>query len=77
MGVKTTAKVDNDQLVVDGFRLFYYGNAATGIDGLASDEPSAEIEGYYNLNGMRMAQPGHGVTIVRYADGTTRKLLSR
>ena len=77
VGVKTTAKVDNDQLVVDGFRLFYYGNAATGIDGLASDEPSAEIEGYYNLNGMRMAQPGHGVTIVRYADGTTRKLLSR
>ena len=46
-------------------------------DGLASDGDSKEIEGYYNLNGMRIDRPGRGVTIVRYADGTTSKILTR
>lgn len=77
VGVKVSAKTESDQLVVDGFKLFYYGNAATGIDGLASDGDSKEIEGYYNLNGMRIDRPGRGVAIVRYADGTTSKILTR
>ena len=74
LGIKVTQKVDNDLLVIDGFKLFYYGNPTTGIEGLTTDTPTAEIEGYYNLNGMRMAQPGRGITIVRYKDGRSVKM---
>ncbi|MBR3091533.1 MAG: hypothetical protein IKG99_00775 [Bacteroidaceae bacterium] len=78
IGIKVPLKTENDLLVVDGFRLFYYGNKSlTGIDDLKSDSLSNEVEGYYDLNGVRLAQPGRGVTIVKYKDGHAEKRLMR
>ena len=72
IGVKLTQKVQNDQLVIDGFKLFYFGTPSqTGIT--APSGSSAEIEGYYNLNGVRISKPGRGITIVRYKDGRSFK----
>lgn len=33
------------------------------------------IEGYYSLNGAKLAAPAKGINIVKYADGTTMKIL--
>lgn len=77
VGVKVTSKVDNDQLIVDGFQLFYYGNTATGIGEIDDGRLMMEDEVYYDLSGRRIAKPGRGVTIIRNADGTTKKLMSR
>lgn len=43
----------------------------TGVEAI-SDE--AIVEGYYNLNGQRLDAPAQGITIVRYTNGTTRKI---
>ncbi|MBR6926686.1 MAG: leucine-rich repeat protein, partial [Bacteroidaceae bacterium] len=34
-------------------------------------------ETYYNLEGQRIAEPQHGIVIVRYSDGTSRKMYVR
>ena len=38
---------------------------------------SSTIVGYYNLQGQRIAEPQHGIVIVRYSDGTSRKMYVR
>ena len=48
----------------------------TGIVNVSSDdESSARVVSYYNSKGQRIAQPQSGVNIVRYSDGTSRKIL--
>ena len=75
VGVKQTQTVENDMLVLDGFKLFYYGDPTlTDIKELDSDALSHEVEGYYNLNGQRIAQPARGITIVKYKDGHSMKM---
>lgn len=45
------------------------------IDGIiALDDASAEIEGYYSINGVRLARPTRGIIIIRYKDGHTVKV---
>lgn len=46
----------------------------TGIM-MPTAEVHKEIVGYYNLNGVRLPQPEPGIVIIRYKDGTTRKML--
>jgi hypothetical protein len=78
IGVKVPLKTENDLLVIDGFRLYYYGNQSlSGIDDLRSESLSNEIEGYYDLNGMRLARPVRGVTIIKYKDGHSEKRMMR
>ena len=75
VGLKQTQAVESDMLVLDGFRMFYYGNPnVTGIKSQNVKSPSAEIEGYYNINGQRIASPAHGITIVKYKDGHSKKI---
>ncbi|MBR6925996.1 MAG: leucine-rich repeat domain-containing protein, partial [Bacteroidaceae bacterium] len=38
---------------------------------------SETIVGYYNLQGQRIAEPQKGIVIVRYSDGTSRKMYVR
>lgn len=38
---------------------------------------STEVVGYYDLNGRRIPEPQRGVNIVRYANGTSRKLFKK
>ncbi len=49
-------------------------NVQTGIYE-ASNEPAGVT--YYTLDGVRVAEPVHGVTIVKYADGRTKKVVNK
>ncbi len=40
-------------------------------------DETTDIEGYYDLNGRRIAAPQQGVNIVRMKDGTTRKIVRK
>ena len=75
VGIKLTQAIENDLLVIDGFKLFYCGNPdVTGIDEVGLSDESSEIEGYYNLSGMRVSAPVRGITIVKYKDGRCVKV---
>ena len=47
----------------------------TGIEEVGTDKTAPTIVGYYDLNGKRINGKQRGAVIVRYADGTTRKVL--
>ena len=47
----------------------------TGIEELETDKTAPTIVGYYDLNGKLINGKQRGAVIVRYSDGTTRKLL--
>lgn len=51
----------------------------TGIDDISIDTPAAmpTITGYYDLSGRKSDTPHHGVNIVRYSDGTARKVIMK
>ena len=44
------------------------------VEGVEVDEATKEVEGYYDLKGIRLEEPIRGqVNIVRYTDGTSQK----
>ena len=46
-----------------------------GVEGVEVDEATKEVEGYYDLKGIRLEEPIRGqVNIVRYTDGTSHKV---
>ena len=47
----------------------------TGIEEVETDETAPAIVGYYDLNGKLINGKQRGAVIVRYSDGTTRKVL--
>ena len=47
----------------------------TGIDEVETDKTAPTIVGYYDLNGKLINGKQRGAVIVRYSDGTTRKVL--
>ncbi|MBO7382343.1 MAG: leucine-rich repeat protein, partial [Muribaculaceae bacterium] len=48
----------------------------SGIDGVEVDEAAKEVEGYYDLKGVRLEEPARGqVNIVRYKDGSSQKVV--
>ena len=47
----------------------------TGIEEVETDKTAPTIVGYYGLNGKLINGKQRGAVIVRYADGTTRKML--
>ena len=49
----------------------------TGIELIESEQTAPSIIGYYDLNGHKLSKPQHGITIVRYSDGTTCKILRK
>ncbi|MBO4641234.1 MAG: hypothetical protein J5661_00035 [Bacteroidaceae bacterium] len=78
IGVKQTKQVENDLLVIDGFKLFYYGvSDLTAIRDLETEQLSNEVEGYYNLNGARVSKPVRGIIIIKYKDGRSEKVFLR
>lgn len=46
-----------------------------GIADVIADGAAAEIVGYYNLQGVRSAEPWGGMNIVVYSDGSHRKVM--
>ena len=47
----------------------------TGIDEVETDKTATTIVGYYDLNGKVINGKQRGTVIVRYSDGTARKVL--
>ena len=47
----------------------------TGIEEVETDKTAPTIVGYYDLNGKQINGKQRDAVIVRYSDGTTRKLL--
>ena len=75
IGAKLTSKVVNDLLVIDDFKLFYYGVSNLNAVRDRNAEPlSNEVEGYYDILGVRISKPVRGITIVKYKDGRTVKV---
>lgn len=70
-----------DPYPVLGGRAVYYDEAtdtyrndnATGV--VNPEESEIRITGYYNLQGEHSRHPWKGVNIVRYSDGSTRKIM--
>lgn len=54
--------------------VFHNDGTANGIDGVAT-ENGAKVEAYYNLGGVRLGAPQKGLNIVKYTDGTTKKIV--
>jgi len=75
IGIKNTATIENDLLMTEGFTIYYYGNSDVQTDIENVDSASAgEIEGYYNMVGVRLQKPGQGITIVKCKDGHSEKI---
>lgn len=50
---------------------------ATGIKGVNNDTGRSDVTGYYNSNGCNLNKPVRGLSIIRYADGTVRKVITK
>ena len=48
---------------------------ASGIKNIGSQSDSKTIVGYFSLEGLRYNEPQEGVNIVKYADGSTQKMI--
>lgn len=49
----------------------------SGIADVTDCEQEVKIEGYYDLSGRKYDKPQPGITIIRYTDGTTRKIAKK
>ena len=47
-------------------------NAPSGIEPIYSETKEAQR---YSLNGLRITSPPKGINIIRYSDGTTKKVI--
>lgn len=78
IGIKNAKAVEGDMVFIEGLTLYYYGNpAVTDIDELENTELDSEIEGYYTVSGMKIAEPAKGITIVKFKDGSSIKVMSK
>ncbi|MBQ4291115.1 MAG: leucine-rich repeat protein [Muribaculaceae bacterium] len=49
-----------------------------GVEGVEADDETKTVAGYYNLQGVRIDNPERGqVSIVRYTDGSAKKIVIR
>ena len=53
---------------------FTTGSDVTGIAGVEADAEAPTVEGYYDMSGRKIDTPKRGVNIIRYTDGTARKV---
>ena len=49
------------------------GDETTAIEQLFND-PNAEIDGFYTVDGIKLFKPARGLNIVKYSDGRTKKV---
>ncbi len=47
----------------------------SGVENIESDSARKDIDAYYSLDGARYTRPVKGVNIVRYTDGSSRKMM--
>jgi hypothetical protein len=56
----------------DGLLTFRFTDAASGVSSLNTDAYPVE---YYDLQGRKINEPGRGIYVVRYSNGTTKKIM--
>ena len=49
----------------------------TGIDSLTDNSSEVIVVDYHDLNGRKLNKIGNGITIIRYSDGSVRKVIKR
>ncbi|MGI6223516.1 MAG: hypothetical protein ACOYJG_07895 [Prevotella sp.] len=50
-------------------------NGINGVNGIDNVKTNAAVEGIYTVNGMRLNSVRKGLNIIKYTDGTTKKIL--
>lgn len=70
---KNGVEGQQDRFAFKTLNLAYIGEGA-GIDNVAADNTDAPVE-YYNLQGVRVANPGHGLYIKRQGTTATKVVL--
>ena len=68
----TTAVASDNAVKVYSFTVL---PDATAIENVASSVPAAVIGSAYSLDGKQLSQPQKGLNIIRFSDGTTRKVV--
>ena len=56
-------------------RSFVTGNGSTGIDNMEFGVSTSTITGYYDLGGRKFNNLQKGLNIIRYSDGSVRKVM--
>lgn len=72
IGVRKDQKLSGDWLIIDNFRLYYYGENsaqtpdgdASGVESINGESNVAKVE-FFNLNGTRTARIAKGLNIVK------------
>lgn len=76
IGIKKDVLVTNDWVALDNWKLFYLGaTAPTGIGSV--ENATGNATEYYSVSGARLATPQKGINIVKYNDGTVKKVLMK
>lgn len=47
----------------------------TGIDSLTNNSSEVMVVDYHDINGRKLNKIGNGITIIRYSDGSVRKVI--
>lgn len=71
---KTAKAGEQNRFAFKSFKLFYKGNNGSGVQNIAIDDENAPVE-YYNLQGLRVANPDKGLYIVRQGNKTSKVIL--
>ena len=67
------ANVYKDDAVWYLFNTIVEGEYVSGVDDIIAGAAASVVTDYYNLHGVRSAEPWSGMNIVVYSDGTRRK----
>ena len=75
----TAAAADGEKIVFsqvssDGTTFTLYTNDAAGIDDITVDDSNAPVE-YFNLQGVKVANPENGLFIIRQGNTTTKQII--
>ena len=71
---KTAKAGEQNRFAFKRFKLFYKGDNGSGVQNIAIDDENAPVE-YYNLQGIRVANPEKGLYIVRQGNKTSKVIL--
>ena len=52
-----------------------YDPGTTSIDGIGTTEGDVQEVARYTIDGVRLSAPAKGINIIRYSDGTTKKVI--
>ena len=75
--VKGLSFVSNQDDVKPIILALLIDKATSGIDAINIDDSTKVIEGIYNMQGLKVNNPECGLYIIRYSDGSAKKIIIR